>query len=125
MKFEVAGARTRDSVCLAFSLIVAALFVSDSYPPMTVSRVFKVSVSDCVTKDSSVKSEVAGANRDSVCCFLTSDCCAALFVSASHPLMTVFRCLQSFLTDCVTKDASVKSEVVVILCLSYSLHLFV
>ena len=77
-----------------------------------------------MTKDPSVKSEVAGALV--ILCVAFSLSSVAVVCVSSHPMMTVSRVFKAFLTDCVTKDASVKSEVacalaLVILCLAFSL----
>ena len=76
-------------------------------------------LSDCVTKDPSVKPEFAAARtRDSACCFLT-DCCRVVCVSLhTHD---GFTCFQSCLGDCVTKYSSVKLDVacaLMILCVA-------
>ena len=86
-------------LCLAFSLaLLAALFVSDSHPTDDGFMCFQSFVSDCVTKDPSVKSEVARARtRDSVSCFLTFDGCGVVCVS-SDSMLTVFR-VSSTLSD--------------------------
>ena len=58
-----------------------------------------------------------------LCVAFSLDCCRVVCVSFPST-DDGFTCLQSFVTDCLTKDPSVKSEVagaLVILCVAFSL----
>ena len=99
---------TRDSVC-AFSLTYCRIVCVSSLPMMTVSCSSKLSHR---LRDERPSSEICGC-----CRALVILCLVFLTVCQSHCLCQLpsnddgFTCLQSFLSDCLTKDPSVKSEV--------------
>ena len=94
VELEVAGALVILCVAL-FTLLLPRFFcqLPSNDDAFTSLQSF---LTDCLTKDPSVKSEVAGARtRDSACCLLT-DCCRIVCVS-SHPMMPVSRVFKAVL----------------------------